>query len=990
MSEGTSWLVNASRPRLSSISASPSPCSANPHAASSSASPYFKKPRLNKPNIYGERYRDPDFDKKYSVYIPSSAGPDWAIHVKVLNSADSEGMFCRLCMDHFDGAGGSVPFVTTPCVNKNKAEAYKRHVACDKHQDNLRLEKVKDVTVVLVLKQARPALENLKKQFMIVRFIVQHKLPLIIYPEFISLQKSLHAFASNDVGVYISENTARDMVHCLATACKVQQIQKIRDAPCVGITLDESQDRAVRSQMIVFCKFVHCGSVEEVELGVEELLNGKASTVFAALQNCLKKNQIPLSKVVFLGTDGATVMLGSKKGVSKRLRLLNPECCAMHCALHRHSLVASHSAKNVKEFEKFFDVIEAIARHYSYSATRRNALFRVQKDLGMKCSVLIQACFTRWLTHDPLTLAILQNLPAVLLQLKEDMEDNEKEHSEQALGFFHFLYQRDTIFYLCCVRDILPVLTHFTFMFQGHNVNFEQLEAEIEGLQKQLQAQIESPGACVSAFPVIAQKVESLCPNYTFRTGPPSDCLEAARIHFLLALVENIKSRFPSVAIMKTIVKILQPTSWWRNDADASLVPPKAELEIVLNYYSTTQMKGFSLLDATFDWVAYTRWCKLREEDTELVTYHVEDKDSPDWKPEIGQTPTKKIQFHERLSVAGLCAKFLKADDLVRINPFISRLMTIYLCFTLTTVSCERGFSVMKLLMSPLRACTGEALLDMEVFLCHLSDFSSLSDATYEHAMDLFIAAKDRIFQFGKLSSARQDACSKDLEYPWGQSITENDTELEKQRFEGSAGVNIDVHANTGPSATVTNLRSRAISHVRRLRTERKHFGDETFVQAVQIQTAASGAATPVMIHHVHAAPSPAAGHGAPEDYQQPDGVDIFEVKDIIDISVGKRSGKHVLMYTVWWTGYSKQQSSKEYEEDISPDLIAQWNQSNPGAYRACCEKMAQMHSAAAGTRRKSFNAAINDNDLGLDVRQPDPIITRSGRQSVASNANRA
>ena len=111
-------------------------------------------------------------------------------------------------------------------------------------------------------------------------------------------------------------------------------------------------------------------------------------------------------------------------------------------------------------------------------------------------------------------------------------------------------------------------------------------------------------------------------------------------------------------------------------------------------------------------------------------------------------------------------------------------------------------------------------------------------------------------------------------------------------------------------------------------------------------------------------------------------------MKDIIDISVGKRSGKHVLMYTVWWTGYSKQQSSKEYEEDISPDLIAQWNQSNPGAYRACCEKLAHMQSAAAGTRRKSFNAAIDDNDL--DVRQPDPIITRSGRQSVASNAHRA
>lgn len=113
-------------------------------------------------------------------------------------------------------------------------------------------------------------------------------------------------------------------------------------------------------------------------------------------------------------------------------------------------------------------------------------------------------------------------------------------------------------------------------------------------------------------------------------------------------------------------------------------------------------------------------------------------------------------------------------------------------------------------------------------------------------------------------------------------------------------------------------------------------------------------------------------------------------MKDIIDISVGKRSGKCVLMYTVWWTGYSREQSSKEYEEDIGADLIAQWNQRNPGAHRACCEKLAQMQSAAASKSKKGFNAAHNDNDLGLDLRQTDPVVTRVGRKTVASNKHGA
>ena len=175
---------------------------------------------------------------------------------------------------------------------------------------------------------------------------------------------------------------------------------------------------------------------------------------------------------------------------------------------------------------------------------------------------------------------------------------------------------------------------------------------------------------------------------------------------------------------------------------------------------------------------------------------------------------------------------------------------------------------------------------------------------------------------------------------------------------------------------------------VRRLRSERKHFGDERFVQVVQVQGAASAAAS-ALIAPAHAAAPAAVVPVQQEEFQEADGVHVFEVQDIIDISVGKRSGKHVLMYTVWWKGYLETQSSKEYEEDISGDLIAQWNQKNPGAYRACCEKLAQMQSTA-GKRKKSSISGHGDNDLGLDVRQSEQVVTttRSGRTSVASNAH--
>jgi hypothetical protein len=112
--------------------------------------------------------------------------------------------------------------------------------------------------------------------------------------------------------------------------------------------------------------------------------------------------------------------------------------------------------------------------------------------------------------------------------------------------------------------------------------------------------------------------------------------------------------------------------------------------------------------------------------------------------------------------------------------------------------------------------------------------------------------------------------------------------------------------------------------------------------------------------------------------YEEANGVDIFEVQEIIDISIGKRVGKHVLMWTIWWKGYSKEQSTCEYEDEINPGLVKAWNAQNAGAFRTCSEKLIQMQQAANTSRKRQPNQAASCDDLGVIL--PPIDYSRAGR----------
>ncbi len=77
------------------------------------------------------------------------------------------------------------------------------------------------------------------------------------------------------------------------------------------------------------------GEVSSVFLTITDLFDGKAETIEKALLNFCDKKNIPITKIMGFGSDGASVMIGRVSGISTRLKKHNPLMINVHCIAHR-------------------------------------------------------------------------------------------------------------------------------------------------------------------------------------------------------------------------------------------------------------------------------------------------------------------------------------------------------------------------------------------------------------------------------------------------------------------------------------------------------------------------------------------------------------------------------------------------------------------------------------------------------------------------------
>ncbi|KAJ9516995.1 hypothetical protein QJQ45_027348, partial [Haematococcus lacustris] len=273
------------------------------------------------------------------------------------------------------------------------------------------------------------------------------------------------------------DDSAWQIAEALYSVMRKHDLEVLQSATFLSLSLDEATTVDNRAVMCVHGYVVKDFTRRPVFLYLKEVLESPtADELFKVLLSVLDDTGLPRAlwqqRLVALGTDGASVMVGSHNGLAIKVRKqLAPFSSSQHCATHRVSLSASVMDKNpcVMQLTRLVDVLN---RHFCKSASRTEQYKRVSKQLGQKGQLPGRAVPTRWLSlSQP-----LQTLTANIRGLVAYMADAEGSVAE---GITAQLTDLPT---LLAAHGILPMMRRLhrpSLICQQRDIFVEELAQEV-------------------------------------------------------------------------------------------------------------------------------------------------------------------------------------------------------------------------------------------------------------------------------------------------------------------------------------------------------------------------------------------------------------------------------------------------------------------------------------------------------------------------------
>ncbi|XP_058841147.1 E3 SUMO-protein ligase KIAA1586-like [Acipenser ruthenus] len=137
-------------------------------------------------------------------------------------------------------------------------------------------------------------------------------------------------------------------------------------------------------------------------LELVELFDQSAESIVLALTKCLQKHGFDhayLQKnLVAFASDGASVMLGKKSGVAKRISDMYPNIVVWHCLNHRLELAVADSVSETTGMNHFHSFMDKLYSVYSRSALNQQELRNCAKELDAVLRKIGRVLDVRWVS----------------------------------------------------------------------------------------------------------------------------------------------------------------------------------------------------------------------------------------------------------------------------------------------------------------------------------------------------------------------------------------------------------------------------------------------------------------------------------------------------------------------------------------------------------------------------------------------------------------
>ncbi|XP_078576404.1 zinc finger protein 862-like [Branchiostoma floridae x Branchiostoma japonicum] len=536
---------------------------------------------------------------------------------------------------------------------------------------------------------------------------------------------------------YTHWDTVTDMQEAISNVLRDDLLAKIATSHYIGTMTDKSTDISVEKLLLTYINVLSPeGHLETHYLCNTQVTTCDAVSIATTLKQQLARHNIDLNSVTGVCTDGAAVMVGRTNGVVAKLKAENPIIVGTHCAPHKLNLAAQQASKNFPSLQRYQRLVGSIYGYFSNSASRQARLKEMTDILETDHVKLKSIHAVRWLSYNEANLALNRTLPAVKETLKED---GENLHDATAEGLAKSIMCYDFLAYNHLMCDILGAIALLSKTLQQDGLSFASIKVccttcielpfkhgfqniwlnpnpEVDTAINTLRTMQLGNGDVKFAEFLADITVHDDSSDTFFKgekiqaTPQMRQAVERARNEYINELIDNIESRFPETGILSAC-KIFEPRHLPEDNVERAAYG-REELTTILDHFCPAGREPLVNRDA-----CRREWTPFKE----LVRANYANVSF--------KSLVKQIKFNH--------AAFL---------PEIAKLLQAVAVVPVTTVPCERGFSVQNRIKTKARARIKATTLDtlMRINI----EGPPISEFAFDRALDKWRTAKPRrIFQ---------------------------------------------------------------------------------------------------------------------------------------------------------------------------------------------------------------------------------------------------
>ena len=453
-----------------------------------------------------------------------------------------------------------------------------------------------------------------------------------------------------------SEQIMSEFVQCIAKCIQETIISDMQQSDSISLMVDESTDVSVLKQLVIYGRCVVDGELKSHFLGMRDLFNGTAETIETSLLQFLQDVGLSLSNVSSFGSDGASVMTGSKTGVATRLQRVNSGIVSIHCVAHRLALAVSQASQSIPYLARSKEILSSLFYFYHNSPVRQSGLTLIQTILGDPVLRLKLAKDVRWLSHQAAVDALRRSLVPVVTSLDREAAE---QSEPTACGLKTFILKYFFIAALSLFADVLPPIGKLSRIMQSSTLDFSVLQAVIDSCIKSITAQKDTPGKYMAEIDTLIEQLEE-AGHHVQVTDHVRDSFESqVKKPYLELLEKNLRDRTVEVV---SAFHIFDPKQLPEDEYELYQYG-LSDLDCLLEHYTSSPLELDST-DVCGEWKEFKIFMSTSTE--------VKNGSIKDLAKFLLSTPERRLLF-----------------------PALSKLLIRGLVLPIATADCERGFSAM-------------------------------------------------------------------------------------------------------------------------------------------------------------------------------------------------------------------------------------------------------------------------------------------------------